>query len=71
MIIRNGDGIEFTLTSVAFQNTGRIFPRDRRTRFHLGPGNFRIVAAAIGALRHKIEDTALAVFVARIPILYR
>lgn len=42
---------------------------DGRTGFSLRPRNLRTVATAIAALGHEVVDAALAVLVARIPVL--
>src|SRR5690606_34717894 len=67
--VGNGDGIEFTARAVATQDAGRVFPGDGRAGFDLGPGDLGIGAAAVAALGDEIVDTALAVLVARIPVL--
>src|SRR6185312_659715 len=51
------------------QDAARILPGDGRTGFHLGPGDLGIGAAAIATLGDEIIDSALAVLVARIPVL--
>ena len=45
---------------VALQNAARIFPGDRRTGFHLRPGDLRAFAQAFAALGDEIIDAALA-----------
>src|SRR3982075_260208 len=69
--VRNRDGIEFAARIVAAQDAARIFPGDRRAGLDLGPGNLRIVAAAVAALGDEVVDAALAVGIARIPVLHR
>src|SRR6202040_3432581 len=69
--VRNRDRIEFTARIVAAQDAARIFPGDRRAGLDLGPGNLRIVAAAIATLGDEIVDAALALGVAGVPVLHR
>ena len=69
--VSNRNRIKFAHTILAFQDTGGVFPGYGRTCFHLCPGNFSPVAPANAALGHKIIDTALAGFIARIPVLNR
>jgi hypothetical protein len=45
--------------------------RDRRAGLDLGPGDLRVAAAAGAALGDEVVDAALAVLVARIPVLHR
>jgi len=52
--------IKFAARIVAAQDAARILPGDRRAGLDLGPGNLRIVAAAIAALGDEIVDAALA-----------
>src|SRR3977135_2696250 len=58
--VRNRDRIEFAARIIAAQDAARIFPGDRRAGLDLGPGNLRIVAAAIATLGDEIVDAALA-----------
>src|SRR5258708_31130983 len=69
--VRNRDRIEFAARIVAAQYAARIFPGDRRAGLYLGPGNLRIVAAAIAPLGDEIVDAALAFGIAGIPVLHR
>ena len=71
VMVGDGDGIEFADRVVAAQDTARIFPGDRRTGFHLRPGDLRARTAAIAALGDEIVDAADPVLVARIPVLHR
>src|SRR5271167_5169801 len=45
------------------------FPGDGRAGLDLGPANFRVLAAAVAALGHEVEDAAAALRVAGIPVL--
>ena len=71
IVVGDGDGIEFALAVIAAQDAGRVFPRHGRAGFHLRPHHLGPIAPAIGALGHKIIDPALAVLIARIPVLHR
>src|SRR5208337_4334442 len=68
--VRDGDGIELAAAVIAAQDAAWIFPGDGRAGLDLRPGNLRVAAAAIPALGHEIIDAALAVLVARIPVLH-
>src|SRR3954467_10783444 len=65
------DRIEFAARIVTAQDAARIFPGDRGAGLDLGPGNLRIVAAAVAALGDEIVDAALAFGIAGVPVLYR
>src|ERR1019366_9145160 len=65
------DRVELAARIVAAQDAARIFPGDGRAGLHLGPGNLRILAAAVAALGDEVEDAALAIGIARIPVLHR
>ena len=67
--VGNGDGIELAARIVAAQDATGIFPGDGGARLHLRPGNLRVLAPAVAALRHEVVDAALAVLVAGIPVL--
>ena len=62
--------VELADRIVPLQYAGRIFPGDCRTGFHLRPRHFGIDAAAGRALGDEIVNAALAVFVARVPVLH-
>ena len=42
IVVRHRYGIEFGRRVVSCQDTGRIFPGNRRTGFHLRPGQFAV-----------------------------
>src|ERR1700733_14935151 len=65
--IGNRDRIELAARIVAAQNAAWIFPGNGRAGLDLGPGNLRVLAAAIAALGDEIIDAAAAGGVARIP----
>ena len=68
--ISNGDGVELADTVIAAQDAARIFPGHGRPRLDLRPADLRPVAPAVAALGHEIVDAALAVLVARPPVLH-
>ena len=49
----------------------RVLPGDRRAGLDLGPGDLRARPVALAALGDEVEDAALAVFVAGVPVLHR
>src|SRR4030081_3323681 len=69
--VGNRDRIKFAARIVAAQDAARIFPGDRGAGLDLGPGDLRIVAAAIAALGDEIVDAALAFGIAGVPVLHR
>src|SRR5690606_26297962 len=69
--VRYGDRVELTAAVVAAQDAARIFPGNRGPGLHLRPGDLGAVATAIAALGDEIVDTAVAVLVARKPVLDR
>src|SRR6201987_5524500 len=58
--VRDRNRVELAARIVAAQDAARIFPGDGGAGLDLGPGNLRIVAAAIAALGDEIVDAALA-----------
>ena len=69
VIVRNRHGVEFPDGIVAGEDTAGIFPGDGRAGFDLRPRNLAPFAFTQAALGYKIVDTALALFVAGIPVL--
>src|SRR5690606_10258479 len=69
--VGNGDRVELANGIVATQNAGRILPGDGGAVLDLRPRDLRVVATAIAALGHEVVDAALALGVARIPVLHR
>src|SRR5207302_10431463 len=55
----------------ALQDAARVFPGDRGTRLDLGPRDLRVHAEALPPLRDEVVDPALALLVARVPVLNR
>src|SRR5690606_28653557 len=56
---------------VALENHARALPGDGRAGLPLGPGNLGVLAAAGAPLGDDVVDAALAVLVARVPVLHR
>ena len=71
IIAGHGDRVELADGVFAAQDAAWIFPGNRRSGFHLRPGDFGIVAFAQTALGDEVINAALAVLVARIPVLHR
>ena len=71
VVISHSHRIKFCCRIITCQDTGRIFPGNRRTGFHLCPGKFAIHSFAVTSLRHKIVYTAFTFGISRIPILNR
>src|SRR5207249_9837867 len=69
-VVGDRDRIEFADRIVTFEDAARVLPGDRRPGFHLGPRDLRARAAAGAALGDEIVDAALALGVARIPVLH-
>ena len=67
--VRDRDRIELATRIIAAQDAARILPGDRRAGLELGPGDLRARPAAVAALGDEVVDAALAVLVARIPVL--
>src|SRR5713101_4755170 len=56
---------------VTAQDAARVFPRDRRAGFDLGPGNPGTMTAAMASLGDEVEDAAAPLRVTWIPVLDR
>src|SRR5258705_6653796 len=69
--VRNRDRVKLAARVIAAQDAARIFPGDRRSGLDLGPGDLRIVAAAVATLGDEIVDAAFAFGIAGIPVLHR
>ena len=69
VVVRDRDGIELRGGVVALQDRGRILPGDGGTRFHLGPAQVRPVALADAPLGDEVQDAALTLRIAGIPVL--
>ena len=63
--------VELADRVVALEDAARVLPGDRRARLDLGPGDLRAPAEAAAALGDEVVDAALAVLVARVPVLHR
>ncbi len=70
IIIGNGNRIKFTDRTVSFQNSTGIFPGNRRSRFNLGPNQFRIFSATQSPFGDKIIYPPFPLLISGIPILY-
>ena len=70
VIVRHGDGVKLADGIVACEDAARIFPRNGRAGFHLRPRNLAAFALAEAAFRDEVVDAALAILVARIPVLH-
>ena len=71
IIIRQCDRIKLPHRIISLQNAARIFPRDRRPRLHLRPGDLAVGAAAGPAFGDKIINPPFAVLIPWIPVLHR
>ena len=71
VVVGEGDGVELAYAVLTTQHTARVFPSDGGAGFYLGPGNLGVFADAGAALGDEVVDAAFAVFVARVPVLYR
>ena len=68
VVIGDGDGVELRGGVIATQDTGRIFPGDGGTGLNLGPGEACVLERDT-AFGDEIINSALAVFITRIPVL--
>ncbi len=68
--IRDRDRVELAARAVAAQDAGRVFPGDRRAGLDLRPRDLRVLAPAVAALGDEVVDAALALGIARIPVLH-
>ena len=71
MVVGDGDRVELAHRVVALEDTARVLPGDRRAGLDLRPRDLRVHAPAGAALGDEIENAALAVLVAGIPVLDR
>ena len=71
MVVRHRHRVELADGVVALQDAARVLPGDGRAGLHLRPCDLRVRAAAVPALGHEVVDPALAVLVARVPVLHR
>src|SRR5699024_10165699 len=65
------DRVKLPYAILAAQYAGRVLPGDRGPRLDLGPGHLGTIAAAIGTLGDEVVDSAPALLIAVIPVLYR
>jgi len=71
IVIRQSHRIKLSNTIISLQHNTRILPRDRRTRFHLGPRYLRPRPVTHPSLRHEIVNPTLPVLIPSVPILHR
>src|SRR5262249_37484683 len=64
------DRVERADRGVALQEAARVRPGDRRAGLDLRPRDLRAPAEAAPALGDEVVDAALAVLVARVPVLH-
>ena len=67
----DGYGVELADGTFSGEDTRRVFPGYGRTGLDLGPGEFRVVAAAEASFGYEIVDAAATFLVAGIPVLDR
>ena len=67
---RHGDRVELADRIVALQDAAGVLPSDRRAGLDLGPRYLGAGPAAGAALGDEVVDAALAVGVARVPVLH-
>ena len=70
VVVGHGHRVELAHRVVAGQHAAGVLPGNGRASLDLGPRQFRVVALAHAALGHEIVDTAFALLVAWIPVLY-
>src|SRR5712691_9941012 len=70
IVVAQRDGVELADGVVALQNAARILPGDRGSGLDLCPRHLRIFEG-LAPLRDEVEDAALPVLIARIPVLHR
>ena len=68
LVVDHRDRVELADRVVALQDAARILPGDRRARLDLRPGDLRVLHR-LAALGDEVEDAALAVLVAGVPVL--
>src|SRR6516165_4155059 len=68
--VRDRDRVELAAGILAAQDAARILPGDGGAGLDLGPGDLRVLAAAVAPLGDEVVDAALAIGVARIPVLH-
>src|ERR1044071_6492954 len=70
-VVRLRHRVELADGVVPLEDARRVLPRNRRAGLDLRPRNLRVAAAARAALRHEVVNAALALLVARVPVLHR
>src|SRR5438876_713919 len=71
VIVGEGNRVELAHRVLTLQDAARILPGNGGTGLHLRPGDLRVHTQALAPLGHEVEDPALAVLVARVPVLHR
>src|SRR3972149_82258 len=69
VVVGEGDGVEFPDGVVPLQDDPGVLPGDRRARLHLRPRDLGVPPQGLAALGDEVVDAALAVLVARVPVL--
>ena len=69
IVVRQRHRVELADRVVALEDAARVLPGDRRARLHLRPGDLGVLPEALAALGDEVVDAALALLVARIPVL--
>ena len=70
VIVGDRDRIEFADRILAIEDAAGIFPGDRAAGLDLGPADLAALALAQRALGDEVVDPALALGVARVPVLH-
>src|ERR1700732_2378179 len=65
VVVHRRHGVELADRALAPQYAARVLPGDRRARLDLGPGDVRVAATALAALRDEVVDPAHAMRITR------
>src|SRR5207245_3293361 len=71
VVVHERDGVKLADRVVSLEDAARVLPSDRGAGLDLGPGDFRVRAERLPALRDEVVDAAFAVLVPGIPVLDR
>src|SRR5690606_4543712 len=71
VVVGDRDGVELAHRVVAEQDARWVLPGDRGAGLDLGPADVAASPQALAALGDEVVDAALAVLVARVPVLHR
>src|SRR5262245_43618193 len=69
-VVRQRHRVELAHRVIALQQHARVLPGDGRAGLHLRPRDPRPRPGALAALGHEVEDAALALAVAGVPVLH-